>query len=96
MSKTVSCRIGLPENFRVHDVLAFHGRDAQQVAERVVDHGVHKGLVWRHQPACLRLDFDAASVDGVLGSIAGDDTILVITDEAADTSEVLRRMEGTD
>jgi DNA-3-methyladenine glycosylase II len=77
MSKVVRCRIGLPENFRTHDVLAFHGRDAQQVAERVVDHGLHKGLVWRHQPACLSLDFGAGSVDVQLsidGDAAADDT----------------------
>ena len=89
MSKTVSRRIGLPENFRVHDVLAFHGRDAQQVAERVVDHGVHKGLVWRHQPACLRLDFDAASVDAQL-SIDGD----VVADDGGMLEDVVARMLG--
>jgi DNA-3-methyladenine glycosylase II len=76
MSKVVNCRIGLPENFRAHDVLAFHGRDAQQIAERVVDHGLHKGLVWRAQPACLRMGFGAASVDVQLsidGDASGDD-----------------------
>ncbi len=38
---------------------------------------------------------DAASVDGVLGSIAGDDTILVITDESENPHAVVRRLEGT-
>ncbi len=89
MSETVSCRIGLPENFRVHDVLAFHGRDAQQIAERVVDHGLHKGLVWRHRPACLRLGFDAASVDAQL-SIDGD----VAADDARMLEGVVARMLG--
>jgi transcriptional regulator of arginine metabolism len=38
---------------------------------------------------------DAAAVDGVLGSIAGDDTILVIADESQDPHAVVRRLEGT-
>jgi transcriptional regulator of arginine metabolism len=38
---------------------------------------------------------DAAPVDGVLGSIAGDDTILVITAEGSDPSVIIQRLEGT-
>lgn len=39
---------------------------------------------------------DAARVDGVLGSIAGDDTILVVADEAIGAAEVMHRLEGTE
>jgi transcriptional regulator of arginine metabolism len=39
---------------------------------------------------------DAASLDGVLGSIAGDDTILVIVTEDTDPHRIIRRLEGTD
>ena len=39
---------------------------------------------------------DAAQIDGVLGSIAGDDTILVVADEAAGSAVVVKRLEGTE
>ncbi len=38
---------------------------------------------------------DAAVVEGVVGSIAGDDTILVVTAEGHEADAVIRRMEGT-
>ena len=37
---------------------------------------------------------DAAGVEGVLGSIAGDDTILVIVSDTEDPETVVRRFEG--
>ena len=39
---------------------------------------------------------DAARVDGVLGSIAGDDTILVIADERIGATNGMNRLEGTE
>ena len=39
---------------------------------------------------------DGAHIDGVLGSIAGDDTILVVTDDAQDTETIIKRLEGTE
>jgi len=53
----VACSIPLPDDFRVADVLAFHGRDALAVAELIDGHSLHKGLTWQGQPACLRIDF---------------------------------------
>lgn len=38
---------------------------------------------------------DQAEVDGVIGTIAGDDTILVVAAESQPTSAVLERLEGT-
>lgn len=37
---------------------------------------------------------DGAAIDGVLGSIAGDDTILVVTEDTQDTETIIRRLEG--
>lgn len=37
---------------------------------------------------------DAADVDGVVGSIAGDDTILVVVAEDGDPEKVMASMEG--
>ena len=39
---------------------------------------------------------DAASIAGVLGSIAGDDTILVVTADDHDPRELARHIEGTE
>lgn len=39
---------------------------------------------------------DAAAVDGVLGTIAGDDTIMVVADEAAGAEKVSKRVQGTE
>jgi transcriptional regulator of arginine metabolism len=39
---------------------------------------------------------DSASIDGVLGSIAGDDTILVIAEEGMDPRRITQRLEGTE
>jgi transcriptional regulator of arginine metabolism len=37
---------------------------------------------------------DAAGLEGVIGSIAGDDTILVIAAETDDPTEIAQRLEG--
>ncbi len=37
---------------------------------------------------------DAAELDGVLGTVAGDDTILVIADEAVGAKTIALRIEG--
>jgi len=39
---------------------------------------------------------DAAEIDGILGTVAGDDTILVVADEAVGPQMVAARIEGTD
>lgn len=39
---------------------------------------------------------DAATVEGVLGTIAGDDTILVVADEQTDTTEISQSLSGTE
>jgi transcriptional regulator of arginine metabolism len=37
---------------------------------------------------------DAASVDGIVGTIAGDDTILVVADEAIGAEQISLRVQG--
>lgn len=39
---------------------------------------------------------DAAEVEGVVGTVAGDDTIMVISDERVGAELVSKRIEGTD
>lgn len=49
--------IPLPADFRPGDILAFHRRDAQEIAERVTETALHKGMIWAGQPACLMIEF---------------------------------------
>ncbi len=39
---------------------------------------------------------DAAPIDGAIGTIAGDDTILVVADEASGAQTVIGRITGTE
>ncbi|HXE40747.1 MAG TPA: 3-methyladenine DNA glycosylase 2 [Azonexus sp.] len=60
------CRLDLPAGFRVGDLLKFHQRDAQALAERVAPAALHKGMVWLGQPACLALSFAGGRVEAEL------------------------------
>ncbi|WP_423226979.1 DNA-3-methyladenine glycosylase family protein [Marinobacter halodurans] len=53
--------IPLPAGFRANDVLAFHRRDSEQLAEQVTEQRIRKGLFWDGVPACLTLVFASAS-----------------------------------
>lgn len=47
----------LPANFRARDILVFHARDRESLAEQVETATLRKGLWWRGQPVVLRVDF---------------------------------------
>lgn len=66
MTAQLSCSIALPATFRPGDILAFHRRDPQAVAERVTDAVLQKGLVWRDAPACLSIRFRPGRADAQL------------------------------
>ncbi|MGY8628229.1 DNA-3-methyladenine glycosylase family protein [Chromobacterium violaceum] len=53
----IDCDIALPAGFRPQDILAFHRRDGERLAEQVDDDGLRKGLLWQGLPACLDLRF---------------------------------------
>ncbi len=57
MATRLSCRIPLPTDYRPQDILAFHRRDAQEIAERVDHDSIQKGLLWHGAPARLSLQF---------------------------------------
>lgn len=65
------CRVALPKDFRAADFLAFHGRDAQAVAERVGAHSLEKGLVWDGHPALLRVSLHGGFAEATLAVDAG-------------------------
>jgi len=75
----LSCTIELPQNYRANDILAFHRRDAQAVAERVEHHSLAKGILWNNQPACLSIDFQPTQAQATLnidGSLSSGDADL--------------------
>lgn len=53
----LSCTIALPEGYRRQDILNFHSRDPQAVAESVEGATLRKGLAWEGRPACLTIRF---------------------------------------
>jgi DNA-3-methyladenine glycosylase II len=66
MSSQLACSVALPAGFRPGDILAFHQRDAQQVAESVSACGLRKGLLWNGLPACLSIEFQTGQATAVL------------------------------
>lgn len=84
------CEIALPRDFRPADVLAFHRRDPQQLAERVEAGLLHKGIAWEGRPACLTIRFEAQRAELVL-AIDGLPTPTLAT---AMLERLARRMLG--
>jgi DNA-3-methyladenine glycosylase II len=85
----LQCEIALPKQFRLGDVLSFHRRDAQMVAERVEAAALHKGLLWDGSPACLTIRFESrfVAVELAIDGSADDD-------DGAALSRMVRRMLG--
>jgi DNA-3-methyladenine glycosylase II len=54
---TASHAIALPPGYRVADVLAFHGRDPERVAEQVDADGLRKGVLLGGVPTLLDIRF---------------------------------------
>lgn len=89
-----SCSIPLPPTFRPGDILAFHRRDRQEIAERVEDASlhmgmIHKGMIWHGFPAYLSVRFEPGVATAAL----------VIDGEAPEDSHpvferMVRRMLG--
>ncbi|KAI5915178.1 DNA-3-methyladenine glycosylase [Thauera sp. 2A1] len=67
MATVLSCAMSLPAAFRRREILAFHRRDAQEIAEAVAesetDALLRKGLVWNGAPAHLQVRFRADCVE---------------------------------
>lgn len=62
-TSTYHCRLPLPENYRISDILSFHGRDKWDVAETVYDNYFSKGIIWHDTPACLSIRFQPLYVE---------------------------------
>lgn len=72
MPVRLHCTLDLPPGFRIADMLEFHRRDAQEVAERVGPASVSKGLVWSGAPACLHFVLGAGQVEATLDADTQD------------------------
>lgn len=81
-SVCLHCVLALPADFRHADLLDFHRRDTQALAERVAGDTLHKGLFWEGQPACLTVRLGACqatvelAVDGPAAAGAQAEAIL--------------------
>jgi len=86
---SLTCSVELPADFSPAALLAFHGRDASGVAERVGAQTLQKGLAWEGRAACLTIRFhpDHAEVRLAIDGQPVDDPR-----EAFD--RMLRRMLG--
>ncbi|NRR30127.1 DNA-3-methyladenine glycosylase 2 [Oxalobacteraceae bacterium] len=58
---TFSFTLPLPAGYRVHDVLAFHSRDAESVAEQVSPERLRKGMLIDGVPVVLDIELPAGA-----------------------------------
>ena len=60
----IECQQNLPQPYRWHEFLAFHGRDVQQRSELLQPQSrrLFKALIWHGQPALLVLQWDEHQV----------------------------------
>lgn len=66
MAPRHSLLLPLPDAFRTRDILAFHRRDAHEIAERVGVSFLEKGMLWHGTPACLSLRFSPGQAEAHL------------------------------
>lgn len=79
----------LPAHYRFQDVLAFHARDREAVAEQVGVRSLRKGLWWQGRPVCVQMVFSADEVQVRWEMDAGDPALA-----AQEGLPLLRRMLG--
>ncbi len=71
MLGSTSFTLPLPPGLRVADVLAFQGRDAQSVSERVEDATLHKAFLCEGRASVLTMVFRGKKVDVALAGASG-------------------------
>ncbi len=64
--------IALPDGYRLHDVLAFHRRDTEHVAEQVGAQRLRKAVVLAGAPVLLDIAFDGATAHCSADADAGE------------------------
>jgi DNA-3-methyladenine glycosylase II len=81
-------QIPLPAGYRSADALAFHGRDTQQLAERVDGCGIRKGVVFGGVPVVLHIEISDSLASCTVDAAEPD------ADIAAQASEAVAGMLG--
>lgn len=84
-----SCSIPLPATFRPGDILAFHRRDRQEIAERVSNASLQKAMIWCDVPTYLSISFEPGLAKASLvidGKVAQDRQLIF--------ERMVRRMLG--
>ncbi|MBK7814026.1 MAG: DNA-3-methyladenine glycosylase 2 [Rhodocyclaceae bacterium] len=89
--RRLRCAIPLPRRFRPDDILAFHRRDPQEVAERAGMGVLEKGILWHGVPSRLTFRFQPGKVDAEL-AVDGD----AGSSDEAPLERLTRRMLGLD
>ncbi len=89
MPAVLSSTVSLPPAYRPGDVLAFHRRDPQEVAESATDTSLRKGLAWNGRPAHLELRFEPDRAEATLTIDGAADAACAARFEA-----MVRRMLG--
>jgi DNA-3-methyladenine glycosylase II len=50
-----SFTLDLPKNYRVHEILSFHARDPEQLAERITETTISKAVIVNHHQALINV-----------------------------------------
>jgi AraC family transcriptional regulator of adaptative response / DNA-3-methyladenine glycosylase II len=83
MLETGQFTLNLPSEFRVDDLLRFHGRDGQSVSERVEGTTLRKAYLSEGRPAVLSLAFEGSRVAVALEGGSGSRRAMVEAHGAA-------------
>jgi DNA-3-methyladenine glycosylase II len=67
--------LALPANYRLHDVLAFHSRDAESVAEEVSAERLRKGMLLDGVPVVLDIALSAEAPTSASCAVHADGTL---------------------
>jgi DNA-3-methyladenine glycosylase II len=79
----------LPVGFRSEDFLTFHGRDKQQISEKITTSTLQKALIFKSSPALLELEFTKGQVSY---SLELDNS--TITPEQSEITSLIQHMLG--
>lgn len=52
-----ACQVAFPDNYQQHTFLAFHRRDKDEIAERISESRLEKGVLWNNRPHKLEIVF---------------------------------------
>lgn len=88
--RRIECAIDLPPSYRPGDAYAFHGRDAEGLAERIEGARIRKGVMVDGVPVALEIDLGAQPGQALcMVEPAGDGTLT-----AQRVDDILRNMLG--